>query len=152
MDNSKTHQVRYTTIECVKRAEQPISAETNGIVTIARLARAHGISSRALRFYQDKGLLSPVRRGKERLFAAADCERLALILQGRRLGFTLTELRQMLAAWRPGAGMPLPIGRKNCVEQINLLERQRRDIDAAIAELRQIYTRMFMASEASERG
>ena len=148
---SNAHQVNSTTTECFERPEQPSSAGTNGIVTIAKLARANGISSRALRFYQDKGLLSPARRGKERLFAAEDCERLALILQGRRLGFTLTELRQMLAAWRPGAGMPLPIGRKNCVEQITLLERQRRDIDAAVAELRRIYTRMFMASEASDR-
>jgi len=150
--DSNAHQVNSTTTECFEKSERPNSAEANGIVTIAKLARAHGISSRALRFYQDRGLLSPIRRGRERLFAAADCERLALILQGRRLGFTLTELRQMLAGWRPGAGIPLPIGRGKCVEQIPLLERQRRDIDAAITELRRIYTRMFMASEASDRG
>lgn len=127
--------------------DETTAAATDAVVSIAKLARAYGISVRALRFYQDKGLLSPVRRGKERLFAAEDCERLVLILQGRRLGFTVSELRQMLAAWRPGAAMPLPVSRKKCVEQINLLERQRRDLDSAIAELRQIYTRMFMASD-----
>jgi len=146
---------RFATIyECYKKDDLPdkqnektAQSSSNGLITIARLARAHGISLRTLRFYQDKGLLAPARRGKQRLFGPEDCERLALILQGKRLGFTLIEVRQMLAAWQPDAGMPLPIGRKKCVEQINLLERQRHEIGTAIAELRQIYNRMFTAGD-----
>jgi DNA-binding transcriptional MerR regulator len=75
---------------------------------------------------------------------------LSLILQGKRLGFTLTEIREMLAARPRGCNKTLPIDRRKCVEQINLLERQRRDIDGALAELRQIYTEMFVASDFVE--
>ena len=104
---------------------------------------------RALRFYQSKGLLAPRRNGSARLFSDEDRDRLALILQGKRLGFTLTEIREMLSARDRGCVTALPIGCRKCVEQINLLERQRRDIDGALAELRQIYTEMFIASELS---
>ena len=126
-------------------AAATISGPENRVVSISQIAREHGVTLRALRFYQAKGLLTPAMRGKERLFAAEDCERLALILQGKRLGFTLTELRQMLSAWR--AGMPLPVSRKVCVEQIKLLERQRCGIDNAIRELRDIYSRMLVTAD-----
>ncbi len=64
-----------------------------------------------------------------------DC--LALILQGKRLGFTLTEIREMLATRARGdCTENLPINRTKCVEQIKMMERQRRDIDRALAELR----------------
>ncbi len=72
-----------------------------------------------------------------------------LILQGKRLGFTLTEIREMLSTRDRGYSKALPIGRRKCVEQINMLERQRRDIDGALAELRQIYTEMFVGSDLS---
>lgn len=111
-------------------------------LSIGDIAQKFGITLRALRFYQTKGLLAPARNGRARLFSAEDCERLALILQGRRLGFTLTEVRDMLAVWRPGSGEPLPISRKKCVEQIRLLERQRDDAVVALEELRRIYTQM----------
>ena len=104
---------------------------------------------RALRFYQSKGLLTPRRNGSARLFTHDDRDRLALILQGKRLGFTLTEIREMLAARARGCNKALPIGRRKRVEQINMLERQRRDIEGALAELRQIYTEMFVASDLS---
>ncbi|HEY3222894.1 MAG TPA: MerR family DNA-binding protein [Pseudolabrys sp.] len=89
-------------------------------------------------------MLTPRRNGAARLFSHDDRERLALILQGKRLGFTLTELREMLAARVRGCNNTLPIDRRKCVEQINMLERQRRDIDGALAKLRQIYTEMFV--------
>jgi DNA-binding transcriptional MerR regulator len=85
-----------------------------------------GVTLRALRFYQSKGLLTPRRNGSARLFSHDDRERLALILQGKRLGFTLIEIREMLAARARGCNKTLPIDRRKCVEQINMLERQRR--------------------------
>ena len=100
---------------------------------------------RALRFYQSKGLLAPQRGGKSRVFSGLDRERLVLILQGKRLGFTLCEIRAMLAARARGAANRLPISRKKCVEQIKLLESQRRDIELALTELRQIHTGMFQS-------
>src|SRR5262245_36528160 len=130
--------------------EAPTGPRKDGSLTIGELARDAGVTLRALRFYQSKGLLTPRRNGSARLFSRDDRERLALILQGKRLGFTLTEIREMLAARARGCNKTLPIDRRKCVEQINMLERQRRDIDGALAELRQIYTEMFVASDFSE--
>src|SRR5262245_21347759 len=73
-------------------------ADDTGYFTIGELARDAGVTLRALRFYQNKGLLTPRRNGSARLFTHEDRDRLDLILQGKRLGFTLTEIREMLAA------------------------------------------------------
>lgn len=122
---------------------EPLAPET-GSMTIGELARQAGVTLRALRFYQSKGLLAPRRDGAARVFSEEDRDRLDLILQGKRLGFTLWEIRDMLAA--RGGGKTLPISRNRCVEQVKLLEAQRRDIELALAELRQIYTGMFNGS------
>jgi DNA-binding transcriptional MerR regulator len=122
-----------------------------GNLTIGELARESGVTLRALRFYQSKGLLAPQRNGSARVFSHGDRDRLALILQGKRLGFTLTEIREMLTARARGCTNALPISRQKCVEQINLLERQRRDIEQALAELRRIYTEMFTSSDVPRR-
>lgn len=122
-----------------------------GNITIGELARESGVTLRALRFYQSKGLLAPHRTGGARVFSHTDRDRLALVLQGKRLGFTLTEIREMLTARARGCTNALPISRRKCVEQINMLERQRRDIETALAELRQIYTEMFTSSDAPPR-
>ena len=125
-------------------------------LTIGELARSAGVTLRALRFYQSKGLLSPSRDGQARIYSTADRERLELILKGKRLGFTLHEIREMLMARAAGAENTLPISRRKCTEQINLLERQRRDIERALCELREIYTAMFRAAlgraAANDRG
>ena len=112
-------------------------------MTIGELARQAQITLRALRFYQSKGLLAPSRDGRARVYSQADRDRLASILQGKRLGFTLCEIRDMLAA--RSCDKTLPISRKQCVEQIKLLESQRHDIELALSELRAIYTDMFKA-------
>ncbi|MDP2409848.1 MAG: MerR family transcriptional regulator [Pseudolabrys sp.] len=126
-----------------------LAAQAADPMTIADLAREAGVTQRALRFYQSKGLLTPQRNGSVRLFGREDRERLTLIQQGKRLGFTLGEIRDMLAARDRGGASTLPVTRKKCVEQIALLERQRTELEMALAELRQIYTRMFVASEAA---
>jgi DNA-binding transcriptional MerR regulator len=70
--------------------------------------------------------------------------RLALILQGRRLGFTLAEIYGMVAECENGGDLTgLPITRVQCIDQIMLLERQKRDLDEAIAELRRIFTSFY---------
>jgi DNA-binding transcriptional MerR regulator len=116
-------------------------------ITIGELAREVGITLRALRFYQSKGLLAPQRNGHARIFSTQDRARLTLILQGKRLGFTLGEIREMLAARILGSDAALPISRRRCSEQIKFLEHQRRDLELALAELCQIYTGMFVTSE-----
>lgn len=118
--------------------------------TIGELARETGVTLRALRFYQAKGLLAPQSNGHTRVFSNEDRDRLALILQGKRLGFTLSEIREMLTARSRGNNHhALPISRKKCVEQITLLEHQRRDIDTALIELRRIYSGMFISSSVA---
>src|SRR5436853_6685752 len=65
--------------------------------TIGELSRDFGVTLRALRFYENKGLISPQRDGLNRLYSQADRNRLALILKGKTLGFTLGEIREMIA-------------------------------------------------------
>jgi len=122
-------------------ASAPAPRNLDGI-TIGELSRESGVTLRALRFYQSKGLLAPQRNGASRVFSIDDRARLSLIKQGKRLGFTLFGIRDLLAAGhREGAKM-LSISRKKCVVQIKLLENQRRDLESALAELREIYTAM----------
>jgi DNA-binding transcriptional MerR regulator len=122
-------------------------------MTIAEVAREFGVTPRALRFYEARRLIAPHRRGAVRLYHRTDRERLMLILTGRRLGFTLGEIRDLLGR-QDGEGLRLT--REQCVAQINLLEQQKRGIDVAIAELRQIctsfYKKQLLEDTASRRG
>lgn len=109
-------------------------------MTIGEIAREFGITLRALRFYESKRLIAPQRHGAVRLYHRGDRERITLILTGRRLGFTLAEIKNLVG--KPG-GKGLNLSREKCVEQINLLERQKRGLDVAIAELRHIYSSYY---------
>ena len=106
--------------------------------SIGDLAREFEVSLRTLQFYEDRGLLSPRRVGSSRLYDARDRERLALILKGKRLGFTLTEIRALLEREErgEGAGAKLQLSPKQIDDQIEHLERQKAEIEAAIAELK----------------
>jgi DNA-binding transcriptional MerR regulator len=123
-----------------QRSEPQYSRAGSGRMTIRDFARKEEVTLRALRFYQSKGLLTPERAGQARVYGQADREQLAVVLQGKRLGVTLSEIRDMLAARISGCEKSLPISRKKCIEQIKLLERQRRDAEQGLAELRRIYT------------
>lgn len=116
------------------------AGDTDVPMTIGEVAREFGMTLRALRFYEAKQLISPQRHGAIRLYCRGDRERIALILTGRRLGFTLAEIRSLVGG---RGGKRLDLTREKCVEQINLLERQKRGIEVAIAELRQIYTSFY---------
>lgn len=107
---------------------------------IGDLARDFGVTLRALRFYEDKGLLRPARRGAVRLYSERDRQRLAIILKGKQFGFTLSEIAGMIARNEndlAGAseGLTLRLSVEQITEQINHLQAQKRDIEAAIAEL-----------------
>jgi DNA-binding transcriptional MerR regulator len=109
--------------------------------TIGELSREFGVTLRALRFYENKGLISPQRDGLNRLYSQGDRTRLALILKGKKLGFTLGEIRQMIAAEENTADRDaLTFSREKCQEQIQLLERQKAEIEEGLAELQRIYT------------
>ena len=95
--------------------------------SIGDLAREFGVSLRTLRFYEDRGLLSPRRVGSSRLYDAGDRDRLILILKGKQLGFTLSEIRDLLARHERGEGSAakLQLSPKQIEDQITHFERQR---------------------------
>ena len=119
------------------------SPEQNDL-TIGEMAREFGISQRALRFYEGIGLLAPRREGPVRLYGRHDRQRLALVLKAKALGFTLSEIRQMLAApQQTNEAGALSISRRQCFEQIKLLEQRKREIELALAELRRTYSSFY---------
>ena len=108
--------------------------------TIGELSREFGVTLRALRFYENKGLLSPRRDGLSRLYSAGDRTRLALILKGKKLGFTLGEIRQMIAVEEGDADTrTLALSREKCLEQIELLQKQKAEIEEGLNELFRIH-------------
>ena len=94
---------------------------------------------RALRFYEDKGLLSPAREGLNRVYNYKDRARLQLILQGKRVGLSLAEIGEILDLYEVGDGGAQQAAKslKKFRERIVALERQKIDIDEQIAQLRQ---------------
>jgi DNA-binding transcriptional MerR regulator len=107
--------------------------------TIRQLCQEFGCTPRALRFYEDKGLLAPARQGLNRIYAQRDRARLALILRGKRLGLSLTDLREILDLYEVGDGGVEQNARslRKFREKLVELEQQRAELDDAIGELRE---------------
>jgi|SRR5579871_874930 len=120
--------------------EASASAAEPAILTIREMAEKFDVTPRALRFYESKGLLSPSRDRGTRIYGQADQQNLALILKGRKLGFTLTEIAQMVDAKSGRASRQgLKLTRQKCLDQIAMFERQINDALEAVAELRRIH-------------
>lgn len=105
--------------------------------TIGDLAREFGVTLRALRFYEDKGLLNPTRQGTMRLYNRRDRARLKLVLMGKKVGFSLAEIKDMLDLYDLEGGQitQLQVAHDRFAGQIDILKAQRADIDEAIDEL-----------------
>jgi DNA-binding transcriptional MerR regulator len=118
--------------------------------TIGQLAGDFGVTLRTLRFYEAKGMLKPRRDGSARLYAAADRLRLQMILKGKQLGFTLSEIRDLIGD--PGGAANTQFEEKlqpdQIVSQIGHLERQRAEVESAIARLRETHQRLAGAPPA----
>lgn len=104
---------------------------------ISQLAAEFSITARALRFYEDKGLLAPSRQGQNRIYSTRDRARLSLVLRGKRLGFSLAEIREMIELYDlpDGRVAQLNVSIEKFRKRIKSLEQQRRDIDATMKEL-----------------
>ncbi|WOX04306.1 MerR family transcriptional regulator [Microbulbifer pacificus] len=124
-----------------------MSNTTADSYSISELAQEFGITTRTIRFYEDKGLLCPERRGQTRIYSPEDRVRLKLILRGKRLGFSLDESREIIDMYDPAKGN---------VEQLNrLLERidskrqqllqQQRDIEKMLSQLDEATARTQVA-------
>lgn len=112
--------------------------------SISDLCTEFGVTARALRFYEDEGLISPERRGTQRIYSHADRARLAWILRGKRVGFSLGEIKEMIDLYDIGDGRKVQrqVTMERCLDRIRLLESQKHDIDAHIAELNQFVAMM----------
>ncbi len=115
-----------------------VEVENKDLFSIADLAKEFGISTRAIRFYETKGLLSPERVGATRIFRRRDRARLILILRGKRLGFSLRDISDYLSLYDADRAQQVNLLAGKVDERIALLERQRDDLETTIAELREI--------------
>lgn len=108
------------------------------VMTIREMCEAYDVTPRTLRFYEAKELLTPIRIGTRRLFTRRDRARLALILRGKRFGFSLEDIRQTLDLYDREGGLTAQrkrayeLGRKRLAE----MEAQRSELDVAIADLK----------------
>lgn len=110
--------------------------------SISDLSAEFGVTARALRFYEDEGLIAPERRGTARIYSQRDRARLAWILRGKRVGFSLGEIREMIDLYDIGDGRKVQKATTiaRCRDRMALLQSQKHDIDAAIEELADFVT------------
>ena len=110
------------------------------LYTVNQLAEQLGVTARAIRFYEAKGLIAPRRAGTTRVFDRRDRARLLLVLRGKRLGFSLAEIREFLDLYdadrSQAAQVRLLLARTR--ERIAELETQQRDLEQTLRELREV--------------
>ena len=109
------------------------------IMTIREMCDAYDVTPRTLRFYEAKELLFPIREGQKRLFTKRDRARLKLILRGKRFGFSLEEIRQLLDLYHMGDQQQTQLARTYEIAQQRLsdMEAQRDELNQAIDELKE---------------
>ena len=110
------------------------------VSTIAELARDFGVTARTIRFYEAEGMISPERQGSQRLYHPRDRVRLKLILRGKRLGFSLAEIREIIDLYdsAPGERGQLDFFLDMIEKRRIDLEQKRRDIDLTLSELAEV--------------
>jgi DNA-binding transcriptional MerR regulator len=110
---------------------------TDDLMTIRQMCDAFAVTPRTLRFYEQKELLFPLRDGQKRLYARRDRARLKLILRGKRFGFSLEEIRQLLDLYDAGDHQLTQLTRTLEIARARLaeMERERAELDRAIADL-----------------
>lgn len=116
---------------------RPVS-ENRDLFAIADLAREFGISTRAIRFYEAKGLLAPERVGATRIFRRRDRARLILILRGKRLGFSLRDISDYLSLYDANRTQQVHLLTAKVDERLASLEAQLQDLQTTISELKEI--------------
>jgi DNA-binding transcriptional MerR regulator len=117
--------------------------EAERTYSITDLAQEFDLTTRAIRFYEDQGLLAPARRGQTRVYTPRDRTRLKLILRGKRLGFSLGEVREMIDMYgtAPGEKGQLALFLRKIAERRAALEQQRADIAVTLEELEAVEDR-----------
>jgi DNA-binding transcriptional MerR regulator len=121
------------------------NGHANGITfTITQLAEEFGLTTRAVRFYEDKGLLSPERQGQTRIYHPRDRARLILIVRGKNVGLALSEIKEILSLYdlQDGCETQNKVAIDKFRRRIASLERQRKEIDLQIATLQESCDRL----------
>lgn len=131
--------------ENTKTAEEAVQEEQSGetlsgFTRIGEMAESFGVTLRALRFYEDKGLIEPKRIGNARLYSQRDKARLRLVLLGRKVGFSLREVKQMMDLYDPNGSniRQMKVVLEKSERQLGRLEKQRAAIDEAIGDLKSL--------------
>ena len=113
------------------------------LYTISELAHEFGITTRTIRFYEDEGLLQPGRKGRQRIYSRRDYVRLKLILRGKRLGLSLSEIADIIELYDSDQGETGQLASflDSIRKRRGFLKQQRTDIDATLHELQRIERR-----------
>jgi DNA-binding transcriptional MerR regulator len=128
------------------------SAGEEGI-SVTKLARELGVTARTLRFYEDRGLITPLRQGNARIYTPRDRARMILILRGKRLGFSLREIKEYLDLYAKGQTGVDQLRKLQIAvaERLESLAEQQEAIELTIAELQDIADQTAAALAAAER-
>jgi DNA-binding transcriptional MerR regulator len=107
--------------------------------SISDLTREFACTARALRFYEDEGLIAPTRKGLTRIYSKRDRARLAWIMRAKNVGFSLAEIREMIDLYDldDGRTQQRRVTKQRCLEKIAKLKQQKADIESSIRELTQ---------------
>ena len=121
--------------------------------SISELAREFDVTPRAIRFYEDQGLLAPRRDGQRRIYTPRDRTRLKLTLRGKRLGLSLSEIRELIDMYEPGRDERAQLQRFLAVLEAHKsgLLQQRADIEAQLAEIATFEKRIRQRLGAQKR-
>ncbi len=126
---------------------------TEPTYTIRELAREFGLTTRAIRFYEDHGLIAPSRNGRSRVYANRDRVRLKLTLRGKRLGLSLGEIRELIDLYDAAKDEHAQVERLQQVlrKRRSILEQQREDIEVMLQEIASFeeQCRQFLNSDAA---
>ena len=122
--------------------------------TISDLSGEFGVTARALRFYEDEGLISPERNGLTRVYSMRDRARLAWIMRAKNVGFSLNEIREMIDLYDMGddRSEQRRFTIKKCRERIADMRKQKADLDSAIKELSDFVKTVEMVEKDAQPG
>jgi DNA-binding transcriptional MerR regulator len=121
--------------------------------TITELAREFGLTTRAIRFYEDHGLIAPTRVGRNRVYGNRDKVRLKLTLRGKRLGLSLSEIRELIDMYDAAKDEHAQVERLQQVlrKRRSILEQQREDIEVVLGEIAAFEEQCFKFLDGNDK-